>query len=86
MPKNKGKGGKNRRRGKNENEGVKRELVFKEDGQEYAQVCWYYKNIIICLGFDWKVFLGHQDAGQRTSGGDVLWRGKAPLPHPWETS
>merc|ERR1711931_517092 len=33
-----GKGGKNRRRGKNENEGLKRELVFKEDGQEYAQV------------------------------------------------
>ncbi|KAG8778711.1 Translation initiation factor 1A [Serendipita sp. 397] len=32
------KGGKNRRRGKNENEGEKRELVFKEDGQEYAQV------------------------------------------------
>lgn len=38
MPKNKGKGGKNRRRGKNENEAEKRELVFKEDGQEYAQV------------------------------------------------
>ncbi|KIO34574.1 hypothetical protein M407DRAFT_240445 [Tulasnella calospora MUT 4182] len=38
MPKNKGKGGKNRRRGKNENEDDKRELVFKEDGQEYAQV------------------------------------------------
>ncbi|KAI9631417.1 hypothetical protein KEM48_014391 [Puccinia striiformis f. sp. tritici PST-130] len=38
MPKNKGKGGKNRRRGKNENECEKRELVFKEDGQEYAQV------------------------------------------------
>jgi translation initiation factor 1A len=37
MPKNKGKGGKNRRRGKNEAE-EKRELVFKEDGQEYAQV------------------------------------------------
>ncbi|MBN3321697.1 IF1AX factor, partial [Atractosteus spatula] len=33
-----GKGGKNRRRGKNENESEKRELVFKEDGQEYAQV------------------------------------------------
>merc|ERR1719347_1531289 len=33
-----GKEGKNRRRGKNENEGLKRELVFKEDGQEYAQV------------------------------------------------
>ncbi|KAI9223120.1 hypothetical protein BC828DRAFT_355252 [Blastocladiella britannica] len=38
MPKNKGKGGKTRRRGKNEADGVKRELVFKEDGQEYAQV------------------------------------------------
>jgi len=37
MPKNKGKGGKNRRRGKNESE-VKRELVFKQPGQEYAQV------------------------------------------------
>lgn len=31
-------GGKNRRRGKNENDGDKRELVFREDGQEYAQV------------------------------------------------
>mmetsp|Transcript_11216 Transcript_11216/g.34345 ORF Transcript_11216/g.34345 Transcript_11216/m.34345 type:complete len:141 (+) Transcript_11216:146-568(+) len=38
MPKNKGKGGKNRRRGKNDNEDEKRELIFKEDGQEYAQV------------------------------------------------
>lgn len=38
MPKNKGKGGKNRRRGKNENESMKRELVLKEEGQEYAQV------------------------------------------------
>ena len=28
-----GKGGKNRRRGKNENENMKRELIFKEDGQ-----------------------------------------------------
>lgn len=36
MPK-KGKGGKNKRRGKNESLS-KRELVFKEDGQEYAQV------------------------------------------------
>jgi translation initiation factor 1A len=38
MPSNTQLGGKNRRRGKNENEGLKRELVFKEDGQEYAQV------------------------------------------------
>ncbi|KAG7107667.1 Eukaryotic translation initiation factor 1A like protein [Verticillium longisporum] len=33
MPKNKGKGGKNRRRGKNESDHEKRELTFKEDGQ-----------------------------------------------------
>ena len=38
MPKNKGKGGKNRRRGKNENDKEKRDLIFKEDGQEYARV------------------------------------------------
>lgn len=31
-----GKGGKNRRRGKNENEADKRELVYKEDGQGLA--------------------------------------------------
>ena len=37
MPKNKGKGGKNRRRGKNEAI-TKRELVIKEQGQEYGQV------------------------------------------------
>ncbi|CAG9326789.1 unnamed protein product [Blepharisma stoltei] len=37
MPK-KGKGGKNKRRGKNEATEFKRELTFKEDGQEYAQV------------------------------------------------
>ncbi|CAF0827051.1 unnamed protein product [Adineta ricciae] len=38
MPKNKGKGGKNRRRGKNENDDVKRELILCEEGQSYAQV------------------------------------------------
>jgi len=38
MPKNKGKDGKNRRRGKNENDDIKRELVMKEEGQSYAQV------------------------------------------------
>ncbi|XP_027068713.1 eukaryotic translation initiation factor 1A-like [Coffea arabica] len=39
MPKNKGKGGKNRKNGKNEGEDdEKRELVLKEEGQEYAQV------------------------------------------------
>jgi len=39
MPKNKGKGGKSKRKGKNKNDdGDKRELVMKEQGQEYAQV------------------------------------------------
>merc|ERR1711977_815012 len=38
MPKNKGKGGKSRRRGKGDNGDDERELIFKEDGQEYAQV------------------------------------------------
>lgn len=37
MPKNKGKGGKNRRKGRKDDDG-KRELHFKQDGQEYAQI------------------------------------------------
>jgi len=55
MPKNKGKGGKNRRRGKNENEQTKRELDLKEDGQEYAQVLKILGNgRIRCHCFDGK--------------------------------
>lgn len=38
MPKPKGKGGKNRRKGKTDGTVVKRELLFKEDGQEYGKV------------------------------------------------
>ncbi|KAJ2763302.1 Translation initiation factor 1A [Coemansia nantahalensis] len=39
MPKNKGKGGKNYRRGKNDTSNTdKRELVFKDECQVYAQV------------------------------------------------
>jgi translation initiation factor 1A len=38
MPKSKGRGGKNRRRAKNTGNDVKREIEFKEEGQEYAQV------------------------------------------------
>ena len=56
MPKNKGKGGKNRRRGKNENEGAKRELILKEEGQEYAQVI-----IFLLLG---KTVLGLENVGK----------------------
>lgn len=38
MAKSKGKGGKNRRRGKNDNYNQKRELIFKDEQQEYAQI------------------------------------------------
>ena len=39
MPKNKGKGGKNFKKGKKgAGEQERRDLLFKEDGQEYAQV------------------------------------------------
>lgn len=38
MPKNKGKGGKNRRRGKNTAENAKREIPIAEEGQAYGQV------------------------------------------------
>merc|ERR1711934_153320 len=39
MPKNKGKGGKSKRKGKNKgHEGSKRQLIMKTEGQEYAQV------------------------------------------------
>ncbi|EGW32708.1 uncharacterized protein SPAPADRAFT_136718 [Spathaspora passalidarum NRRL Y-27907] len=34
----KGKGGKNRRRGKNDNSGQKRELILVEEGQAYGQI------------------------------------------------
>ena len=34
MPKNKGKGGKNRRRGKNENDVLKRELIEKDENNQ----------------------------------------------------
>ncbi|XWS30126.1 hypothetical protein CRYUN_Cryun24cG0091100 [Craigia yunnanensis] len=37
MPKNKGKGGNNRKKGKNEADDEKQELIFKEDVQEYSQ-------------------------------------------------
>ena len=46
MPKGKGgKGGKNRRRGKGDADGAKRELTLKEDGQEYAQVKLHSKRV-----------------------------------------
>jgi translation initiation factor 1A len=60
MPKNKGKGGNKRRRGKNQNETVKKALVFKEDGQEYAQVVKMLGNgRCECFCFDGTSRLGH---------------------------
>ena len=45
-----GKGGKNRRRGKNENESDKRELIFKEDGQGGCDVIYIYiYNLYVCV-------------------------------------
>ncbi|KAK1298432.1 hypothetical protein QJS10_CPB14g00757 [Acorus calamus] len=54
MPKKKGKGEKNRKRGKNEADDEKRKLVFKEDGQEYAQgikaqIQWFSTNLSPCM-------------------------------------
>ncbi|CAD8088017.1 unnamed protein product [Paramecium primaurelia] len=60
MPKNKGRGGKNYRRGKNENL-TKRQLETKDDGQDYAQVIKLLGSgrlICLCLG-DSKQRLGH---------------------------
>ncbi|KAE8676841.1 Eukaryotic translation initiation factor 1A [Hibiscus syriacus] len=51
MPKNKGKGGKNRKRGKNEADDEKRELVFKEDRQECMhKEVWIAAGDIILVG------------------------------------
>ena len=44
MPKNKGKGGKNRRRGKNENDDIKRELVQCEPGQVMSRISLCFRN------------------------------------------
>lgn len=59
MPKAKGKGGKNRRRGKNDN-GFKRELVLRDEGQEYAQIQKMLgSGRVECLCFDGEERLGH---------------------------
>lgn len=56
----KGKGGKNRRRGKNDNGGQKRELIYKEDGQEYAQITKMLGNGRIEVScFDGEKRMGH---------------------------
>ncbi|ORX66749.1 nucleic acid-binding protein, partial [Linderina pennispora] len=53
-------GGKNRRRGKNDTEHEKRELVFREEGQEYAQVVKMLgSGRVEALGFDGTKRLAH---------------------------
>lgn len=60
MPKNNGKGGKSKRRGNNNAEVVKRELLLKEEGQEYAQVKKILGNCRVeAFCFDGKTRLAH---------------------------
>lgn len=59
MPKAKGKGGKNRRRGKNDT-GLKRELQLRDEGQEYAQVQKILgSGRVLCSCFDGEERLAH---------------------------
>eukprot|EP01002_Notosolenus_urceolatus_P005224 NODE_2388_length_1130_cov_250.844588_g1985_i0.p1 GENE.NODE_2388_length_1130_cov_250.844588_g1985_i0~~NODE_2388_length_1130_cov_250.844588_g1985_i0.p1 ORF type:complete len:234 (+),score=97.15 NODE_2388_length_1130_cov_250.844588_g1985_i0:312-1013(+) len=80
MPKNKGAGGKNRRRGTNKNEPVKRELIKKEEDQEYAQVTKMLGNgrvLLSCL--DGQQRLGTIRGGMRkkiwVNAGDIVLLG-----------
>ena len=48
MPKNKGKGGKKRRRGKNENDVMKRELIEKDSDNQGKFLILFKTNYSIC--------------------------------------
>lgn len=80
-----GKGGKNRRRGKNENETEKRELVFKDDGQGELKLLLSglrsLVNLIFCL---YRIRPGGENAGQRTSSGILLRWPDATLSYSWK--
>ena len=76
-----GKGGKNRRRGKGDGEETKRELEFKEEGQEYAQVVKMLGNgRCECFCFDGVTRLGHIRGKMRkkvwVTAGDIVLVGK----------
>ena len=76
-----GKGGKNRRRGKGDGEEAKRELEFKEEGQEYAQVVKMLGNgRCECFCFDGVTRLGHIRGKMRkkvwVTAGDIVLVGK----------
>jgi translation initiation factor 1A len=81
MPKPKGKGGKNRRRGKGDAEESKREIEFKEEGQEYAQVVRMLGNgRCECFCYDGVTRLGHIRGKMRkkvwVTAGDIVLVGK----------
>jgi len=60
MPKSKGNGGKNRRRGKTESSGVKKEVAFRTEGHEYARVLAVLGNgRLACECSDGKTRLAH---------------------------
>jgi translation initiation factor 1A len=76
-----GKGGKNRRRGKGDGEEAKRELEFKEEGQEYAQVVRMLGNgRCECFCYDGVTRLGHIRGKMRkkvwVTAGDIVLVGK----------
>ena len=76
-----GKGGKNRRRGKGDGEESKRELEFKEEGQEYAQVVRMLGNgRCECFCYDGVTRLGHIRGKMRkkvwVTAGDIVLVGK----------
>ena len=76
-----GKGGKNRRRGKGDAEKDKRELEFKEEGQEYAQVVRMLGNgRCECFCYDGVTRLGHIRGKMRkkvwVTAGDIVLVGK----------
>jgi translation initiation factor 1A len=78
---NSGNGGKNRRRGKGDGEESKRELEFKEEGQEYAQVVKMLGNgRCECFCFDGVTRLGHIRGKMRKkvwiTAGDIVLVGK----------
>ena len=71
-----GKGGKNRRRGKNENEREKRELVFKEEGQGET-VHYKFFRLVILSANHFRVCTSHQNAWKWTVRSHVLrWNEK----------
>jgi translation initiation factor 1A len=76
-----GNGGKNRRRGKGDGEESKRELEFKEEGQEYAQILKMLGNgRCECFCFDGVTRLGHIRGKMRKkvwiTVGDIVLVGK----------